>query len=351
MSVRSVSTESFGLRAQFIEIAQHLRDRLPSLHADKPLAYWAVASDRRLPYALLDRPLREIVTASFDDLAATPGIGHRKITSLVMLLRRASEEEPPEVEADTSAQVPDVLSNNHFDPACVSELQWAQWRETVRQCEFRKEPLGRFVSSLQSLPTVVWDKPLGDYLDLTVDQVRGLPAHGDKRVSAVLEVFCSVHRVLGQSQIGSRLAVHLRPVFVPAIERWICSLLERHEVPSLQELRQHVVLPSLNQIELDAGETVHRLAAGRLGIESLPEAVRDQARELGVTRARIYQLLETCYAVMKVRWPEGRWLLRLLNDFAKERSRDEEMIALIDALQRLLYPLRLRQRVSEPAIA
>ena len=45
------------------------------------------------------------------------------------------------------------------------------------------------------------------------------------------------------------------------------------------------VLPALNQIEVDAGEIVHRLAAGRLGVESHPESVREQAERMGVTHA------------------------------------------------------------------
>jgi len=353
MSVRHVSVD-YGLRSQFNEITQQLRElaaaeRETDGRCRKPLAFWAVGSDRRLPYALMDRAVQQIIETRFDDLAATPGIGHKKMVALVMLLHRVFADKTPEVvEAPV---IKDIVRSSQFDPSQVSEVDWEQWRQTVRRHGFSGELLGRCVSSLQSIPTIVWRKPLGDYLDLTVDQLRRLRAHGDKRVSAVLEVFHNIHRVLGQSQPTTRLHISLRPAFVPPLEQWICSILDSRDPPSLQELRQRLVLPLLNQIELDAGETVHQLATGRLGIESFPEAVCDQARELGVTRARVYQLLDTCYDLMQVRWPEGRWLLQLLGQLVADRSYDEEAAQLLETLGKLLYPLRVRERVQEPAIA
>lgn len=351
MATRPVLTEDFGLRTQFIELSQQLRASSADERDLRPLAFWAVASDRRLPYALMDRSVLQIVNVPFDELAATPGIGPKKMHSLILLLRRALVDERRELVELDADLVDDVLSSNQFDPNRVSEVHWEQWRETVRRHDFSRQPLGRFVSSLQLVPTVIWQKPLGDYLELTIDQLRELPTHGDKRVSTVLEVFCNVHRVLGQSHHAARLHVSLRPSFVPSLEQWIAIVLECRAAPDLQELRQHLVLPLLNQVELDGGETVHRLAAGRLGVESFPEIVRDQASELGVTRARIYQLLETCYEIMRVRWPEGRWFLQLLSELVADRSQDRDVALLIESFQRLLYPLRLRERVAEPAIA
>ena len=350
MATRPGPGEDYGLRAQFIEVTQRLRDRSEESNS-RPLAFWAVASDRRLPYALMNRLVGQVADTSFDELAATPGIGPKKMHSLIILLRRALADEPREPRKLDADPFGDVVSSNQFDPHRVSEVHWEQWCQTVRQLGFGQVPLGRFVSSLQSIPTVIWRKPLGDYLTLSIDQVRGLRAHGDKRVSAVLEVFCNVHRVLGRSQNSPRLLISLRPGFVPPLEQWITAALESRESPSLQEIRQQLVLPLLNQIELDGGETVHRLAAGRLGVESFPEAVRDQARELGVTRARVYQLLDTCYEIMRVRWPEGRWHVQLLSELIAERSPDQEAALLLESLQQLVYPLRLRERTTEPAIA
>ena len=50
---------------------------------------------------------------------------------------------------------------------------------------------------------------------------------------------------------------------------------------------------------------IHNLVQQRLGIDVPQRSVREQASDLGVTRARIYQMLEDCTQVFAVRWPTG----------------------------------------------
>ncbi|MBI2480641.1 MAG: hypothetical protein HYV60_19055, partial [Planctomycetia bacterium] len=272
--------------------------------------------------------------------------------ALVMLLQRASEAVEVTNEAVAPAHAGSVaLHQEVFDPELVSQVMWAEWQETVRRHHLESESLGRLAPSLQSLPTVIWSKPLGEYLRYTIDELRSLKTHGDKRVTAVLEVFHVVHALLADSARSTRVLAQLTPAFVPPIEHWLHSVLSSDELHSVQDVRQHLVLPLLNQIERDAGETVHRLAAGRLGIEAFPEGVRDQSLELGVTRARIYQLLDTCGDVMRVRWPAGRWMFKLLIQKIQSRASDAESLDLLESLQRLLYPTRRAHTVAEPAIA
>lgn len=348
---RSITTEDFSLKAQFEALAAQIAETA-DIQLDLPIAHWAVASDRRLPYALLDRTVRQLTTASYDSLLATPGVGRKKFATLVMLLQRVSEvvETPEEA---SSNPVPDPISiqQESFDPDLVSQVIWSEWQETVRRHQLERESIGRLAPSLQSLPTVIWSKQLDEYLRCTIDELRSLKTHGDKRVTAVLEVFHLVHSLLGNSTRSSRVLAQLTPAFVPPIEHWLYNVLSSDELPSSQDIRQHLILPVLNQIERDAGETVHRLAAGRLGIEAFPEGVRDQSSELGVTRARIYQLLETCGDVMRVRWPAGKWMLKLLINKVESRASDSETLDLLESLRWLLYPTRRAQMAAEPAIA
>jgi hypothetical protein len=58
---------------------------------------------------------------------------------------------------------------------------------------------------------------LAKYLDLTVNQMRRLKTHGEKRVQAILEVFHGVHEMLGHSRQLSHLHAELRPKFAVAI--------------------------------------------------------------------------------------------------------------------------------------
>jgi hypothetical protein len=206
---------------------------------------------------------------------------------------------------------------------------------------------------LQAIPSVIWASPLATYLDTTLADMRDMKAHGDKRLRSVVEVFYYVHRVLGRCPPTRHLTVTLRPVFAVGIEQWLGESLARDDPPDLQDVRQNLVLPVLNQIELDGGDVVGRLTTGRLGIESPPESVIDQAERMQVTRARVYQLLEVSADIMAVRWPEGRWQLATLANRLESLDPYDRRRELVHMLQLLLFPIRQRQpvRPEEPKLA
>ena len=350
---RATSAEDYKLRSGFEAARNTLLEERFADRLRKPLAYWALPNDRRLPLAFLGRTLAELLETPFEELCSTPGIGQKKIGTLVKLLHRAAQEESPSVpfgiqelsaEQLQSQTLPET--NGRFDPAIVSEALWAQYRETVRAHGLTAEKLGRLAPSLQSLPTVIWHTPLSSYLGHDLGEIRELKTHGEKRVRAVLEVFHEVHRALHHTAGSHHLFVRLMPKFVPPIEAWITETLAGSESPSPQDLRLSVALPLLNQIEIDAGATVHKLAAGRLGIEADPQSVRVQSRQMGVTRARVYQLLEDCSKIMDVRWPEGRYLFTELGERLQRDHSAAEVLSIFDNLRTLFFPLK-HQTVDE----
>ena len=322
-------------------LSPSLADRL-----DKPLAYWALPSDRRLPTAFLSRTLRDLLSTPFPLLAATAGIGRKKLTTFVKLLVRATKDEGTapdtldELREQESAPITGTDEAGKFDPARVSEVVWAKWRQTARQHAIGQELLGRLAPSLATLPTVIWTAPLNFYLDQTLAEIRALKTHGERRVNVVLEVFCNVHDMLSHIDQSGGLAVRLSPKNIAAVEDWMAETKSRSFPPNLAEIEQNLVEPLLKQLELDVGETVCKLARGRLGVGIKAESVRNQSKSLGVTRARVYQLLEECNHVMTVRWPEGR---RLLDDFAfwlDENYAAADCANLLASLREMLYPLK-----------
>ena len=346
---KAASAEDFTLLSTFEAVRQQLLNTQNKDHFEKPLAHWALPKDRRLPYALLDRRVADIIATSFRDLSATPGIGHKKIASLVMLLHRVLTQEPRPAAsvAESVESASDSEGKDAFEPAAVSESMWEEWRATVRRFGLEQEKLGRLAPSLRALPSVVWETPLSAYLDRSVDEIRGLKTHGDKRVRVILEVFHTVHHLLGSAGRDRHFSLRLVPRFVAPLEHWITEELQHGNIPDVQDIRQQLVLPLLNQIALDAGETVHRLAAGRLAVEGPVESVREQARRMGVTRARVYQLLEMCARVMAVRWPEGKWQLSVLaKKFAGLPLQDERAVLFRDTCA-VVYPERQTVVTSE----
>ncbi|MCI0357630.1 MAG: hypothetical protein L0211_03980 [Planctomycetaceae bacterium] len=313
---------------------------------DRPLAFWALPNDRRLPTAFLGRTLRDLLHTPFPMLAATAGIGRKKLMTFVKLLVRATKDESNgpdtlnELREEEAAPITGTDESGNFDPGRVSEVVWAKWRGTARQHAIGQEQLGRLAPSLATLPTVIWTTPLNFYLDQPLGDIRRLKTHGEKRVNVVLEVFHNVHQLLSHVDQNGGLAVRLAPRNIAAVEDWMAEAKGRSFPPGLEEVEQSLVEPLLRQLEIDVGDTVSKLARGRLGVGAKAESVRNQSKALGVTRARVYQLLEECNHVMTVRWPEGRRLLDAFAQWLDENYASADVANLLASLREMLYPLK-----------
>src|SRR5947199_475939 len=236
---------------------------------DRPLAFWALPSDRRLPTALLGRTLRDLFNDSFEQLAATAGIGRKKLETFIKLLVRATKEDAADANIENlpgaEEKPADGLDERgKFDHMRVSEMVWMRWRDTVRLHGVGSEKLGRLTPALQALPSVVWNTPLSFYLDLTLAQMRELKTHGEKRVAVVLEVFHTLHEMLSHVDPKGDLAVRLAPRTIVAAEEWMAEARSRSFPPTREEVEQRLVEPLLQQLAIDSGQTVADLARGRL---------------------------------------------------------------------------------------
>jgi hypothetical protein len=185
---------------------------------------------------------------------------------------------------------------------------------------------------------VIWDTPLAFYLDLPLAEIRQLRTHGEKRVRVVLEVFHAVHSMLTDVRPNPGLSIRLLPGFVAPIDDWLNEIQVRPVPPTAEELATNLVWPLLRQLDVDCGGTVVELAKARLGVGSETVSVRQQAKRMNVTRARIYQLLEEAYRVMQVRWPEGRSQLDNLATRLEEEGATPECRDLLSNLRELFYP-------------
>jgi hypothetical protein len=341
------SVEDYKIVSSFQSLRKTLMDDKFADRLEKPLAYWALPNDRRLPLAFLGRTIKDLLATPFEELSATPGIGQKKISSLVKLLSRATKDHPPAVPfglADlteskkTSAIEKPRRQGNGFDPSIVSEALWSQWQQTVIDHGLGREKLGRLAPTLQALPTVIWHTPLEFYVNHTVAEIRQLKTHGEKRVRVVLEVFYLVHEMLANAGTAPHLALAVVPRFIQPIESWIAEWLSQPGVPTPDLVRDHLAVPLLDQINVDSGPTIHELSEARLGINGLPQSVRQQAKRMGVTRARVYQLLEDCSHVLQVRWPEGQHTLAQLAAKLHAEARPADDLTLFGATRELFYP-------------
>jgi hypothetical protein len=294
-------------------------------YLDKTLAFWILPTDRRLPLALLSRNLGDLLHTSYEDLAKTPGIGQKKMCSLIMLLARAVNAAPEESSSDSMRKpctsefveknsanaraLHKKTSGNGFDASCVTELQWSQWRAMVIQHGLGGEVLGRYAASLQKVKKVIWNTPLSDFAACTLAELRSMKAYGEKRMQTILEVFHDLQSLLAGLGTQPHLTVRIVSPLIDQIEQWVGGILQTPGIPDENDILERFIRPLLRQIEIDALPQIVTLAENRLGIFGSPCSVRQAARTMGLTRARVYQLLNEINDIAVVRWPLGRHLV------------------------------------------
>lgn len=342
---RTSAVAEYKLVSRFEKLRHELLAEQFAERLEKPLAFWALPADRRLPLAFMGCTIRELLDTPFEQLLATPGVGQKKINSLVKLLARVAKEDPNEeavASAEETAPEPNEMvatgNGDAFNPNVVSEALWAHWRECVLQHGLGRETLGRFAPSLEHLPRVLWQTPLASYTSFTLAKIRQLKTHGEKRVAAVLEVFAELNKILGRLGPPGTLSVRIVPRFVTELESWIGSVLARSTVPSEVEIEHRFIRPLVEQVRVDAGAHIAELVENRLGLRGEDASVREVAEQLGLTRARIYQLLADVGCMLSVRWPEGQKLVGRLVRKLHAESQPGRALVQFDAAAELFFP-------------
>jgi hypothetical protein len=303
-----------------------VRDRLLSLelngHWEKPLAYWAQATDRHLPMALVDRTLRCVVETPFKQLSQTPGIGPKKLNSLIMLLTRAANGSATDG-AVSGSRANSQETETPEDSSVVSEELWSRWRSNLRSRGLGKETLGHFAPSLREIPRLMWRKRLDDYLSLSLVEIRALRGHGERRVAAVVDIVGGLHRVTEQLSSQPHVVARIEPRIVAQLEDWFATFLptrpfsisssqpvgKGHEVtcgnlPDESSICRDLIEPLIEQARLDVGDHAAAILDDRL---LRPHwSVQQTAYRLGLTRSRVYELITETAIALDVRWPQGR---------------------------------------------
>ena len=338
------SVEHLKAVTRFEEIRKTLLKDGDQVYLEKPLAHWVLPADRRLPLAFLGRTLGDLLETGLEELAATPGVGEKKIRSFLDLLGRVANAAPcigngngNGTNRESSALV-EPSGDNGFEPHDVSQLVWSQWQETVKQCGLGQEPLGQVAPSLRNVTRVIWQTPLEEYLDVSLADLRKRRTYGEKRVRAVLEIFFGLHQLLGGAGPQRELTVRLMPRHIDNVDRWIGHCLQCAALPDEREIAVSYILPLVEQLRHDASQQIVQLVETRLGIDSSLTSIRKTARQMGLTRARVYQLLNEINDIFKVRWTLGRCQsYHLLERLELERHNDTSLDQFRAAVE-LFYP-------------
>ena len=300
------------LVAQYLELCETLRSPAYSRHLEKRLAFWVNPSDKRLPIVLLGRTVGEILKMSSEELLRYPSIGEKKFSALVSLLVRIANTPDSQVPSSGGlvAHAAETGKSGKIDQEwcwnMVSELEWDNWQRAVREQGLEHEKIGRLCNSLNEIPRVLWNKTLGTYCHVSLEELRAMKTHGERRVHAILHLFHDIYEIVSKFDGAPRLRVRMSLRWIDEVQMWMSEVLERPSFPSRDELLRRFVQPCLTQLRMDATDGVMQLAEARLGLKGPITSVRQVAKEMNLARARVYQLLGQINEIMSVRWPEGK---------------------------------------------
>src|SRR5262245_8683159 len=115
---KSSSADEVKLVSHYETLRQTLQAEQFESRLNRPLAFWALPSDRRLPTALLGRSLRDLLSQPFNQLAATAGIGHKKLETFIKLLVRATKEDAPGAGIENLPGGDEQPADGHDEAGC-----------------------------------------------------------------------------------------------------------------------------------------------------------------------------------------------------------------------------------------
>jgi hypothetical protein len=206
----------------------------------------------------------------------------------------------------------------------------------------------------------MWRKRLDDYLSLSLAEIRELRGHGEKRVTALVEIVGGLHKVTEQLASQPHVAARIEPRVVAQLEDWFAAFSSARSEPASSRGRaakasrelpddaavcQELIGPLVEQARIDVGDNAAAILQDRL---LRPQSsVQRTANQLGLTRGRVYELLGEMAIALDVRWPHGRQrLLELRGQLAdavdeKGGSRYREGLSRVEIILALLFRDRL----------
>ena len=161
----------------------------------------------------------------------------------------------------------------------------------------------------------------------------------------MLEVFHGLHNLLSNMGETKHLVMRVFPHRIDSVQRWVAQTLQSTTMPDKKEIFEKFIKPLVDQLHVDATEQVANLADDRVGLSGPITSVREVARRMELTRARVYQLLNEINDIMQVRWPCGRLqaheLLAKLDADAEAEETSKQLDQLRSAVE-LFYPSNRR---------
>ena len=305
--------------------------------ANRSLSSWAMPTDRGLPLVFLDRSLKSLLRTPFEELAATPGVGPKKISRMIDLLQRAVQAKE-HLSAPTEAALLRqnyMASTEKFDdelPIRPTKAVWDDWRAAVLEHGLADYTLGQFISTLERLPRPLWNAPLRKYAELDLRAVYRLRGHGRKRFEAVFEIFGDLFARTSSAGRLCNLRVTIEPALTARLDAWARRWQEpTRGVPDESEVLREFIHPLLNQLHIDGGTRLAYMAAAKMEASMPAIAATQETHEPAGPYSWYYR--DKVTAIVHARWPQG---YSLASDLIEVVQRRDASTPSVDLLERAI---------------
>lgn len=253
--------------------------------------------DHFLPLGVLSLSVGSVSQLTIDDLRQFSGVGLVKIRNLLRLLRRVVESKAKHAYDVLKVAAPEagseVLTGSPTTPTGVAEVEWSQWREELRDLPIIREPIGRYVSRLEELPSGSWLIPISEFSRLSLRELRELPGYGPRRVDAIITAFWTLVRLRSAVAHLPEVSVSMESREIARADAWLVSALSVPGQATYSGLQSEVLESLMHQIRHD------------LGADHL-----DGDRSCELSKSRIRQIHRDVATAIHVRWPRGEQLAR-----------------------------------------
>ncbi len=279
-------------------------------------------------------------------------MGRRRIEKLIDVLERACKQPttaPPVAAERLVSPGPDGVSTplaRLVSPDTLTEPDWLAWRHAIRAHGLEREHLGRFARSLSDLPQGLWSVPLCEYADRPLYEIRTMPGHGPARVGVILDVFHQIAQTIAGCPAEAPLAIRLLPPLVRDAVLWAESVLRDGVVPDVRSICEGFLAPLFALLETDLGAETAAMIRRRIGVDGPVETLEQVAIDVGLTRERVRQITAKAAQIIRVRWPEGKFILDNVYALLQASPEAEEQLDLMHAVLDTCFALDVTRGAS-----
>jgi hypothetical protein len=304
-----------SLRTTFESLRQVLHSHSFHPLLNEELREFLEPEDSTPPTKFLGHSVREVFEIPFERLAAS-WVGRDRLECLLRMLDRAVRSvHSSEGEQEEGRYTDETALRPRANPAPrelhVDEKSWRAWTDAIHSAGLHRLKLGTVAECLRDLSSGLWDQPLSHFTTSRLSALATIPGVGPKRVESVVSAVRNLGAELVSINFETSICLRFIPGPLRSAQEWIEQILEARLVPDIADLAAKLVRPLAWQLRHDLPERESQIAIHRLQLDDSPN--RSTLEELsafhGITRERIRQLEQWGPRVLKIRFPQGRYLL------------------------------------------